>query len=151
MKTATKYFGEVSYEAEDVLTFPKGLFGFEEEQSFLLLPFSGSEGTMLCLQSLSTPQLAFVVMDPFALRADYAPVLQSEELRTLGVEDSRHLYFYTLCAVKNPVSASTVNLKCPIAINGETRQAMQVILEGDTYGMRHPLEEFGGQEETASC
>ena len=151
MKTATKYFGEVSYETEDVLTFSKGLFGFESEQSFLLLPFSGSEKTMLCLQSLTTPQLAFIVMDPFALRADYAPILQPEELRALGVEDSRHLYFYVLCAVKNPVSASTVNLKCPVAINGETRHAMQVILESDDYGMRHPLEEFSKQEGSVSC
>ena len=30
MKTATKYFGEIEYEQEEVLTFPKGLYGFED-------------------------------------------------------------------------------------------------------------------------
>jgi len=29
-------------------------------------------------------------------------------------------------------------------INDETNQAMQVILEGGGYGMRHKLAEFGG-------
>ena len=52
MQTNTKYFGAVTYEEEDVLTFPQGLFGFEEERSFLLLPFAGSDGNLLCFQSL---------------------------------------------------------------------------------------------------
>ena len=142
MKISTKYFGDIEYDKKDVLSFPKGLFAFEDEKEFLLLPFSGSEGAMLCLQSLGTPQLAFVVMNPFSLRQEYAPQLQPEELKEMGVGDSRDLCFYVLCVVKNPVSSSTVNLKCPVAINDETRQGMQVILEGDDYEMRHLLSEF---------
>ena len=55
VKLSTKYFGEIDFEREDVLSFPKGLFAFEEEKEFLLLPFSGSDGTLLCLQSVETP------------------------------------------------------------------------------------------------
>lgn len=146
MKLLTKYFGEIEYQEEDILTFPKGLFAFEEETEFLLLPFSGSSGTLLCLQSTATPQLAFVVMNPFSLDGTYAPVLQPEELEALGVRDSTELCYYVLCGVKNPVSSSTVNLQCPIAINDGTRQCMQVILEGDRYGMRHLLAEFQAGE-----
>lgn len=47
MKLLTKYFGEIDFEKEDILSFPKGLFAFEEEKGFLLLPFSGSSGTLL--------------------------------------------------------------------------------------------------------
>ena len=83
MKLLTKYFGEIEYQEEDILTFPKGLFAFEEETEFLLLPFSGSSGTLLCLQSTATPQLAFVVMNPFSLDGTYAPVLQPEELEAV--------------------------------------------------------------------
>lgn len=143
MKLKTKYFGEIDYEREDVLSFPKGLFAFEEEREFLLLPFSGSEGTLLCLQSASTPELAFVCINPFSFNGGYAPELQPEELKALHAGDSRELCYYVLCVVKNPVSSSTVNLKCPIAINDEERTGMQVILEGGDYGMRHLLSEFG--------
>lgn len=149
MKLQTKYFGEVEYEAAEVITFPNGMFGFEEEHSFLLLPFEGGGGSMLCLQSTATPALAFVVMDAFSLMPDYAPVLQAAELRSFGVEDVGALGFYVLCAVKNPVSASTVNLRCPLVIHPETREARQIIME--VYEMRHPLEEFGRREEAASC
>lgn len=143
MKLSTKYFGEIEYDPRDMLTFPTGLFGFEREQSFLLLPFAESEGTLLCLQSVLTPALAFVVMNPFGLDASYTPILQPEELHALDVTDSHALCFYVLCVVKNPVSSSTVNFKCPVAINDQTGKAMQVILDTDNYGMRHLLSEFG--------
>lgn len=149
MKTDTKYFGQIEYEKEDVLTFPKGLFGFEEEHEFLLLPFSG-EGSLFSLQSLRTPGLAFVTVDPFTVKADYAPILQPDELKEMGVEDSHDLFFYTLCAVKDPVAKSTLNLRCPIAIN-DNRQAMQVILEDERYGMRHLLSDVERQEGEPPC
>ena len=93
MKLTTKYFGEINYSEEDVLHFPRGIFAFEEEREFLLLPFSGSDGTLLCLQSLTTPQLAFVVMNPFTMDPAYTPVLQPEELSDMGVEESTELCY----------------------------------------------------------
>lgn len=150
MKLQTKYFGEIDYEAGDVITFPVGPFSFEDEHEFLLLPFEGGAGSLLCFQSIHTPALAFVAMDPFALLPSYNPVLQPQELKDLGVTDSQELGFYVLCVVKKPVSDSTVNLKCPVAIHPETRVARQVILETDAYEMRHPLAQFG-KEEGAPC
>lgn len=150
MKLQAKYFGEIDYMLEDVVTFSSGPFGFEEEHEFLILPFDGSAGALLCFQSVHTPALAFVAMNPFALLPEYAPVLQPHELKELGVADSQELGFYVLCVVKKPVADSTVNLKCPIAINPETRAARQVILEADGYEMRHPLAQFS-QGEGAPC
>ena len=149
MKLQTKYFGEIDYEAADVVTFPVGPFSFEDEHEFLILPFDGSAGSLLCFQSIRTSALAFVAMDPFALLPEYNPVLQPNELKDLGVSDSQSLGFYVLCVVKKPVSNSTVNLKCPVAINPDTRVARQVILETDAYEMRHPLAQFG--KEGAPC
>ena len=85
MKLQAKYFGEIDYLEEDILTFPAGLFGFEEEHQFLLLPFEGSAGSLLCFQSVNTPALAFVAMDPFSLLPGDTPVLQPNELKELGV------------------------------------------------------------------
>ena len=146
LKLQSKYFGEIEYEAKDVIRFPAGIIGFEEEQAFLLLPFEGSGGGMLCLQSVATPALAFVVLDPFTLLPDYAPELEPADLRQFGVAEAGDLGFY---AVKNPVSASTVNLKCPLVIHPETREARQVIMEH--YEMRHPLAEFSRGEGDAPC
>lgn len=146
MKTQTKYFGEIDYTKDELIAFPKGLFGFEEEQKFLLIPFSDA-GTLFSLQSVKTPELAFTLMHPFTLHTGYAPVLQAEELKTLQVEKSEDLYYYVMCTVKEPVTECTVNMKCPLAINPDTRRGMQAILEDDTWEMRHKLSEFEKRED----
>lgn len=151
MKIQTKYFGEVEYDDSDLITFPSGLFGFDDEHSFLLIPFEGSGESLLCFQSTVTPGLAFVAMNPFSLLPEYAPELQPSELKALGVTESGELGYYTLCVVKNPISDSTINLKCPVAINPETRVAQQVILESDAYEMRHLLSQIGDIRRDASC
>lgn len=151
MLLQTKYFGQLDCPAEQALHFPKGLFGFEEEKEFYLLPFEGSGGSLLCFQSAATPQLAFVAMNPFHLKPDYTPVLAGDELHMLGVERSEDLWFYTLCVVRNPVADSTVNLRCPVAVNDHTHQALQVILETEEYQMHHPLSEFGNRGGEAPC
>ena len=133
-----------------MLHFPDGFFGFEDEKEFFLLPFEGSENTLLCFQSAVTPGLAFVAMNPFTLKPDYAPKLTPKELEAMEVERSEDLCFYTLCVVRNPVGDSTVNLRCPVAINDHTRRAVQVILEEDNYHMHHLLSEFG-RKEGAQC
>ena len=150
MKTETWYFGEIEYTQEELVTFPKGLYGFEDEKSFLLIPFS-DEGTLFCLQSVQTPTLCFTLMHPFSLAPNYAPVLQDSELKELGAEKSEDLYYYVMCAVKEPVGESTINMKCPLALNSDTREGMQVILETDEWGMRHKLSSFEYQEGDPSC
>ena len=141
MRLKTKYFGEIECLEEDKLHFPDGLFGFEEEK----------ENSLLCFQSAATPGLAFVAVNPFTLNPNYAPVLTPGELKAMGVERSEELCFYALCVVRSPASESTVNQRCPVAINDQTRRAVQVILEDGGYHMHHLLSEFGRKEEGASC
>ena len=151
MLLQTKYFGEVESEETHLLHFDRGLFGFEEEREFCILPFEGSEGSLLCIQSLQTPGLAFVAMNPFSLKPDYAPVLAPEELRELGAERDEDLCFYALCVVRSPVGESTVNLRCPVVVNHHTGRAIQVILDSEEYHMRHPLAEFGAGKGEGAC
>ena len=142
MNLETKYFGRITYNSEDVLEFPNGLFGFEQEKQFLLLPFSGSQGNMLCLQSILASSPAFILMNPFSLKPDYAPVLSGEELQLMGVSHSYELCYYVMCVAREPVGESTVNLRCPVVVNPDLHRACQVILDTEEYHMRHRLDEF---------
>lgn len=151
LKLETRMFGMIEYDADDVITFPAGLPSFEDEHSFLLLPLGPSANDPLCLQSITTPALTFVLLNPFSLLPGYAPKLQPKELKEMKVERDEDLAYYVLCAMKRPVGDSTVNLKCPVAVNPDLRIACQVILETDDYHMRHPLSEFTHSEEDAPC
>ena len=145
MQLDTKYFGRIDYAEEDVLEFPNGLFGFEDQKKFLLLPFSGSNGNMLCLQSVAGPSPAFILMNPFSLKPDYAPVLSDEELKLMGVSTSHELCYYVMCVAREPVGESTVNLRCPVVVNPDLHRAVQVILDTGLYHMRHRLDEFSNE------
>ena len=141
MKIQTKYFGELNIDERTTLHFPDGIFGFEQEKEFVLLSFAREEDFLLCLQSVATPYLAFTLLNPFMVMPDYRPQVPPEELARLEVSCSEDLCFYVLCRVGKPVSESTVNLRCPIVLNDQTRKARQVIL--DEYEMRCPLSSLG--------
>lgn len=146
MEIKTKYFGAVRVDEATMLDFPNGIFGFEQENKFILLPFAKEEDFLLCLQSVNTPSLAFTLVNPFMLMPTYRPQLTQAELDQMQVEQNEDLCFYALCRVNDPIEKSTVNLRCPIVLNDQTRQACQVILE--EYEMRCPLESLGQQGET---
>ena len=151
MELNTRLFGTIEYKEEDVITFPQGIPSFEDEHEFLLLPIAGGEEALLCMQSVATPHLSFILMNPFSLDQSYAPTLRESERNVLQVERDQDLCFHVLCAMKRPLSDSTINLKCPIAVNPDKRIAMQVILDTDEYHMRHPLSQFVSDKEAAPC
>ena len=151
MKLESRLFGPIDYEPEDIIHFPNGLPSFNDEHQFLLIPMDPNGHGPFCLQSILTPALSFILMNPFSLYPSYAPVLRSSERKDLGVSRDEDLCFYVLCAMKRPVQTSTVNMKCPIALNPDTKTAFQVILETDQFHMRHLLSEFSHGKEGVSC
>lgn len=147
----TKYFGEIDCDESELFHFKQGLPGFEDEHAFLLIPFEESGGSMYSLQSATTPNLSFIVMDPFTLDPGYEPELSHTDLRQFGVEQWQELTYGVLCASKVPVAASTVNLRCPVVMHLDTRQGKQIIMDTSRYGMHHPLSEFSHREDTSPC
>lgn len=139
----TKYFGEVTFSKDEVLTFDNGMFGFEDSKKFALINFEDGKDAMVCLQSMEDEELAFVLMNPFFLMPDYKPELGDQEIRALEIDEStKGVLYYVVCVVKDNLAESTVNMRCPIAINPETKKAAQLILENNRYAFKHPLQEF---------
>lgn len=134
-------------DGEDMrIIFPEGLFGFEEYHTFIPFSIEEDNEAMFFLQSEEEAHLSFIIMDPFLLKADYCPHLSDADKKALGVSEEEELSYYVLCVTKEPAEESTVNLKCPIVINAATRQARQVVLDAEEYGLRHPLKEFSSKE-----
>lgn len=58
----------------------------------------------------------------------------------MEVQRSEDLCYYVMCVVRDPVGASTLNLRCPVVIHPDLHRGMQVILDDTSYGMRHRLD-----------
>lgn len=133
-----RYFGTITYEEENAIIFPHGLFGFENCTRFLALSFDDDADAMISLQSLEEEDLSFILMNPFRLFPDYAPELSPADRKELGAQSEEDISYYVICVVRDNVGDSTVNLKAPLAIHAQKRFGKQVILEQD-YPIRQPL------------
>ena len=146
----TKEYGTLEYDPSDLIHFPDGVFGFTELHEYLPICFNEEEdSTMLLYLSIDNPNIGFVIINPFALDPNYDPRLSEEEIQYLGAKDENSLVFYVICVLKENYLDNTVNMKCPLVINPETRTGMQVIMHNSSYGFRHTLRSYLAPQEPA--
>lgn len=147
MKLQTTYFGEIDYEESDLVFFPEGLYGFCHLKYYIPLPLDDGEGTLLSLQSAEEPDISFVIINPFSICPEYTPRLSPEDMKKLSLTSSEHASYYLICVMKDSLLKSTVDLRCPIVVNPENRNAVQVILDDSNYQFRQSLKDFIRQED----
>ena len=138
-KINTLRFGELEIEEQDVVRFADGIPAFEDEHEFVVLPYE--EGTpYMFLQSMATPELAFLMTDPFVFFPDYSFELDDENMEKLAINSMDDVLVCTLISVpRSGVADMTTNLLAPVVINRHTMQAKQIVLEKTQYTTKHRL------------
>lgn len=137
-KIATKYTGEITVLAEDIITFEQGLPGFVDEKDFVILPFA-EQSPFFILQSTTTANVAFVLSDPFPFFQTYDFKLEQTYLEALSIQSKRDVLIFVILTVRDPFQQTTANLQAPIVINKEKKLGKQIILTDSRYGTRHLL------------
>lgn len=121
------------------LQFPGGLFGFPGARRFRLIDVPGAEGILRQLVAVEVEGLAFTVAYPFVFFPEYAPDIPLGDLAELGAESPEQVLLMAILNVPEKLQEATANLKAPIVVNTQTRQARQVILQDDRYPTRARL------------
>jgi len=139
----TKFFGKIDCESDGVYSFPSGLPGFEEQQSFFFLTVPGSE-PLLFLQSLTTRNLCFILLPILVVNPNYRLELTLEELSELQLPRDRTPVIGedVLCAAivcSGHGESPTANLMAPVVVNLQNKTGMQVIHGESGYSHRHAL------------
>lgn len=138
MNIQTKYFDEITIEEKDILRFGQGIPGFLEEKQFVLLPLTEDQ-VYFVLQSVKTPELAFVVTNPFLFFKDYDFVLDEATVEQLNIEKPEDVAVYSILTLQDPFEKTTANLQAPVVVNTKNNQAKQVILNDEKYKTKHSL------------
>lgn len=138
MKLNTKYLGEVQIDEEKIIQFSKGLPGFPDEMTFIILDLPDNT-VFQVLQSTTTSSLAFVITNPYLFYQDYSVQLNDELLQQLAIEKQEDVVIYTIVTLKQPFSESTINLRAPIVINAKTLKGKQYILNDGDYSSKASL------------
>ena len=135
MKLQTRDLGEMEIDEKDIVTFTGPIFGFEEYHRYVFLYEKELSEHFIWLQSVEEPGLCFILVQPDLVTGDYQPQLPREAGTLLGEGD---YMCWLMATLREPFQKSTVNLRSPIVVNPELRQAAQFVLEGD-LPIRHPL------------
>lgn len=140
VKINTRHFGEVEVNEEKIVAFENGIFGFEDEKSFVVLYEDEHAPNGLCwMQSTSTPDLALPVINPLFWFPTYSPEIDDEQVGKIGELVEEDLQLFSVVVIPESIESMTTNLKAPIVINAKSKKGIQVIVENDEYDIKHNL------------
>ncbi|KZL94057.1 flagellar assembly protein FliW [Clostridium magnum] len=138
MKLNTKYHGVREYEEKDILSFKKGLPGFEGLNKFIIFPVEDNE-IFSILHSLEDDSIGLVVVSPFYVIKNYEFKLEDEKIDELKIESPEDVLVLNTVTLNSAIEKITVNLKAPIIINIKNKLGEQIILDNPNYSIRHSL------------
>lgn len=139
MNIETKYSGETDINEDNIIQFDQGLPSFEEERSFILLPFSEEPSPFYILQSTTTPGLALVIMTPFSFFPDYEAKLSDQTLEALEIENEQDVALFVVLTLRDTLESSTANLRGPVILNTTSKKGKQIVLNETSYHTKHTL------------
>ena len=138
-KIRTLRFGEIEEDESKIVHFAQGMPAFEGEHEFILI-LQDMESPYVFLQSVRTPELAFLMTRPYVFFPDYEFTLPDAVLEQLAIKKQEDLDVYTLITIPDgSIQRMTTNLLAPVVINKQNREAQQVVLEKTHYTTKHAL------------
>ncbi len=138
MKIKTKRFGEIEIDPKTKITFPSGILGFAGYKDYVLID-SNKKSPLKWLQSMESPDLAFVVTDPLIFKPDYQIRLYKADLEEIEVDDPTRVAQLVIVTVPKDPSKMTANLKGPLLINTVNNLGKQVVLDHPDYDLKFRL------------
>ena len=137
MVLETSRFGTLQVDPQLIITFTQPILGFQEYRRYILLP--GPSDHLTWLQSTDSGDLAFILIDPRSVFADYKVELRNQELTELAVTSVTELQVYTLVVVPRDPAQIRTNLRAPILISLKHRLGKQTILDQSNYPIQFYL------------
>ena len=131
----TSRFGLLTVNDEDILTFPRGIPGFETHYQWILA--GEDDSPIKWLQSLADGDVALPVADPRIIRADYNARISEGDLVQLKAEETVDLALLLVLSI--PAASAwdmTANLRAPLVIKHKKRICAQVIASNEEYEVR---------------
>ena len=139
IRVETTRFGVLEAPRNQVLTMEKPVLGFEQCKEYVAIK-TGDMHPFVWLQSLSEADVAFLMINPKLLYADYTIQVNKREVEDIGVTDDTSVEIFVIVTVGPTLEESTVNLQGPIVINTESRKAKQLVLANSHYSVAAPLQ-----------
>jgi len=133
----TTHFGQIEIIEENILDFEEGILGFEDVRRFGIINSEDPESPFSWIQAIEKPELAFALVNPFAIKKDYDFELNDQDASSLRIENPTQVAIFAIVVIPEDTKRISMNLKAPIIVNTKNRKAAQIILNSDKYMVRH--------------
>ena len=80
IKVSTSRFGEIEVDEKKIVHFKNGIPAFEDEHEFIILPYE-DDSPYYFMQSIKSPDLAFLLTIPFLFFPDYTFEIDDESIK----------------------------------------------------------------------
>lgn len=138
-------FGELSIDPDQIITFPKGIPGFENNTRWKLFHEIDDQGNLVGgmvvhLLSIDDGDVSLPLTDPALSGFNYSLELTDDEVAELELEDPSDIMVLTILSVKSDAQQNALkkvagniytNISAPILINTKSRIGIQKILSGN--------------------
>jgi len=118
--------GKRAVSLDKVLSFPRGLIGYENQRRFTLLTIK-EDSPVLILQSLDDSRLGLLVADPYTFLPEYEVPVGPPEQKILQVTDPKSTaVLVTVSIPPGHPEKPALNLTGPIIITYESKIGLQI-------------------------
>ena len=141
MEVIDTRFGELTVDPTKIITFYRGLYGFEHQRRFLLTQVPDWPDFFKLLQAVDDPSLSLIVLP---LEGGKGPIDQAdfnEACATLDYDPAATSVIGIVTMRDDPSNqVFTINLKAPLLIDSIRREGHQHVFASEKYPLRHPLD-----------
>ncbi len=125
IKFQTSRFGKLEVEEDKIIHFPEGLVGFPNINRFILIDHKDTP--LKWLQALNDPDIAFIVVSPDFLVAEYSIDLDKRVKQFLQIENNEDIVILVIMRVHG--EDVIANFQGPLIINASVMKGLQVVLD----------------------
>ena len=125
MELTTSRFGVLEVEEEKIIQFPSGLIGLPKINRYILIDHKDTP--LKWLQAVDDPDIAFIVVSPSMIVAEYALEIDKSVKQYIGLERDDDLAVLVTMRVKG--DDVIANFQGPIIINSRAMKGVQVVLD----------------------
>jgi flagellar assembly factor FliW len=137
MLIQSKALGPVEIEEKQHITFPVGLFGFDQYHEYAVL--DAEQRPFYWLQSLDKVEIAFILINPYLIRPDYVLEIPDDDFDDIGGPEPDDILVFAVVTIPERMEEMTANLQGPIIVNRQAQLGRQSIHLDSRWKTKHSI------------
>ncbi len=139
MSMQSRVTRQPTIQSEKIITFPKGIPGFEEYTTFKIFHKDDGKVSAYWLESCEAPSVTFTLVDPTAFDLNYDIFLDDLEQITLKAENPLDIGVFLMLKKKEDNNGTLIdaNIAGPLIINVQEQLGIQKVLRPQWSDLEH--------------